>query len=179
MKTIKLHDKEFERYIPSHIIQNKVQELAKKMNEDMRGKTPLFIGVLNGAFLFCADLFKQMTIDCEISFIKVSSYIGTNSEGILKNLIGLNENVNGRHVIFVEDIVDTGTTARFLTDEIDKFQPQSVSWASLLVKPNSMIHPIAIKYQGFNVPDEFLVGYGLDYKGLGRNLNDLYAIKNN
>ena len=178
MKTITLHDKEFELYIPSYTIQSRVKGLAEKISEDMNQKTPLFIGVLNGAFLFCADLFKHITIECEISFIKVSSYKGTNSEGKVKNLIGLNEDVNGRDVIFVEDIIDTGITAAFLTDEINKFNPKSIVWASLLSKPNSLINPINIKYLGFEVPDDFIVGYGLDYKGLGRNLQDIYRIKN-
>ena len=177
MKTIKLHDKEFELYIPAHVIQSKVQLLAETISLEMKYQTPLFIGVLNGAFLFCADLFKHITIECEISFIKVSSYVGTNAEGTIKNLIGLNENVNGRRVIFVEDIIDSGNTAQFLTNEINKFQPLSVSWASFLLKPKALKHDIKVNYLGFEVPNEFLVGYGLDYKGLGRNLNDLYAIK--
>ncbi len=178
MNTIKLHDKEFELYIPSHAIQGRVKRLAEKISEDMEQKTPLFIGVLNGAFLFCADLFKNITIPCEISFIKVSSYHGTGSDGKIKNLIGLNENVNDRHVVFVEDIIDSGNTANFLTDEINKFNPKSISWASFLLKPNSLIFPININYLGFEVPNDFIVGYGLDYNGLGRNLNDLYVLKN-
>jgi hypoxanthine phosphoribosyltransferase len=178
MKTIKLHDKEFELYIPSYTIQNKVQVLAEKISEDMNSKTPLFIGVLNGAFLFCADLFKHITIKCEISFIKVSSYHGTNSEGKVKSLIGLNETVNDRDVIFVEDIIDSGITAQFLNAEINQFHPKSVTWASLLLKPESLIHPLKISYLGFEIPNDFIVGYGMDYNGLGRNLQDIYVLKN-
>ncbi len=177
MKTIKLHDKEFERYIPAKVIQNRILELAKIINNDLAGRTPLFIGVLNGAFLFCADLFKNISIECEISFIKVSSYDGIKKEGI-KTLVGLDESVKGRDIIFVEDIVDSGATALFLNDEIQKFQPKSVLWASLLLKPKALQHDITVTYLGFEVPNEFLVGYGMDYRGLGRNLNDLYVIKN-
>jgi hypoxanthine phosphoribosyltransferase len=178
MNTIRLHDKEFELYIPSYTIQSRVKNLAEKISEDMTHHTPLFIGVLNGAFLFCADLFKHITIECEISFIKVSSYKGTDSKGKIKNLIGLNEDVNGRDVIFVEDIIDTGMTARFLNDEINKFNPKSITWASLLLKPDKLIQPINIKYLGFEIPNDFIVGYGMDYDGLGRNLQDLYVLKN-
>lgn len=173
-KVIKLHEKEFELYISNDEIQKRVMEIAAKINEDMAGKNPLFIGVLNGAFLFCADVFKHLTIECELSFVRVSSYAGTTSSGAVKTVLGLDDSVKGRTVVFIEDIIDSGKTATFLTNEINKFQPESVHWATMLVKPESLKYVIDIAYKGFEVSDDFLVGYGLDYNGNGRNLNDLY-----
>jgi len=173
-KVIKLNNKSFELYISSDDIQKRVMEIAAKINYDMDKKSPLFIGVLNGAFLFCADIFKYITIECELSFVRVSSYSGTSSSGTVKKVLGLDDNVNGRNVVFVEDIIDSGTTAAFLTNEINKLNPKSVHWATMLVKPESLKYVIDIAYKGFEVSEDFLVGYGLDYNGIGRNLNDIY-----
>jgi len=173
-KRIRLQGKEFEMYISSEAIQARVEAIAEKINEDMDGKNPLFIGVLNGTFRFCADIFKHLTIECELSFVKISSYQGTTSSGVMKSLIGLNENIKDRTIVFIEDIIDSGETAMFLTNEINKLGPESVHWTTLLVKPDSLKYVIDIPYKGFEISNDFMVGYGLDYKGAGRNLNDLY-----
>src|SRR6185436_9171764 len=130
-----------------------------------------------GAFLFMADLFKNVNLECEISFIKVSSYSGTASSGNVKNLIGLNENISGRDIIVVEDIVDTGDTMKYLLDELKKQNPSSVKLATILFKPEALKQDVKPDYVGFKIPPAFVVGYGLDYDGLGRNLNDIYVLK--
>ena len=133
--------------------------------------------MLNGAFLFMADLFKNITLDCEISFIRVSSYNGTESSGKIKNVIGLNENISGRDIIVVEDIVDTGDTAKHLFDELKKHNPASVRLATFLFKPKALKQKLEPDYAGFEIEPAFVVGYGLDYDGFGRNLNDIYVLK--
>lgn len=163
--------------ITAEKIQQRVKEIASEINLQYDGKKPLFLGVLNGAFLFMADLFKNVNLECEISFIKVSSYSGTASSGNVKNLIGLNENISGRHVIVVEDIVDTGDTMKYLLDELKKQNPSSVKLATILFKPEALKQDVKPDYVGFKIPPAFVVGYGLDYDGLGRNLNDIYVLK--
>ena len=158
-------------------IQLRVLSIAEKINKDYQGKTPLFLGVLNGAFLFMADLFKGINLECEISFIRVSSYSGTSSTGQLKNIIGLNDNISGRDIIVVEDIVDTGDTMKYLLDELQKSNPASVRLATILFKPAALKQNVKPDYVGFEIPLAFVVGYGLDYDGLGRNLNDIYVLK--
>ncbi|HKR05548.1 MAG TPA: hypoxanthine phosphoribosyltransferase [Bacteroidia bacterium] len=177
MPTIKLKDKEFTVMIASEKIQLRVKDIASEINTQYHGKQPLFLGVLNGAFLFMADLFKNINLQCEISFIKVTSYVGTASSGQLKNLIGLNENVSGRDIIVVEDIVDTGDTMKYLLDELKKQNPASVKLATILFKPEALRQDVKPDYVGFEIPPAFVVGYGLDYDGLGRNLNDIYVLK--
>lgn len=163
--------------IASEKIQLRVKDIASEINTQYHGKQPLFLGVLNGAFLFMADLFKNINLQCEISFIKVTSYVGTASSGQLKNLIGLNENVSGRDIIVVEDIVDTGDTMKYLLDELKKQNPASVKLATILFKPEALRQDVKPDYVGFEIPPAFVVGYGLDYDGLGRNLNDIYVLK--
>jgi len=177
MDSVKLNDKEFVTMITAEKIQQRVKEIASEINLQYDGKKPLFLGVLNGAFLFMADLFKNVNLECEISFIKVSSYSGTASSGNVKNLIGLNENISGRHVIVVEDIVDTGDTMKYLLDELKKQNPSSVKLATILFKPEALKQDVKPDYVGFKIPPAFVVGYGLDYDGLGRNLNDIYVLK--
>jgi hypoxanthine phosphoribosyltransferase len=177
MSNIRLKDKEFSVYISSDTIQSRVSQIAEQMNVDLEGKKPLFIGVLNGAFLFTADLFKRITIECELSFIRVSSYSGMKSEGRIKSLIGFTEEITGRNIVVIEDIVDTGSTAIHLLEEINKLKPASVKLASLLSKPEALKHEVKIDYAGFEIPNEFIVGYGLDYDGLGRNLNNIYILR--
>ncbi|MFI5218434.1 MAG: hypoxanthine phosphoribosyltransferase [Bacteroidia bacterium] len=178
MESIKIKDKEFRVLISANEIQQRVKSIAEKINHDYNGKQPLFLGVLNGAFLFMADLFKSISLECEISFIRVSSYNGTASSGNIKNVIGLNENISGRDVIVVEDIVDTGDTAKYLFDELKKHNPASVKLATFLFKPKALKQNIKPPdYAGFEIDPAFVVGYGLDYDGFGRNLNDIYVLK--
>lgn len=162
--------------IGSSEIAHRIKNIASDINRDYESKNPLFIGVLNGAFLFMADLFKEISISCEIGFIRVSSYNGMKSSGAVKHVIGLSENLSGRHVIVVEDIVDTGETAHFLLEEIRKQNPASLKLATLLFKPASLQKKITPDFVGFEIEPAFVVGYGLDYDGQGRNLNDIYVL---
>jgi hypoxanthine phosphoribosyltransferase len=177
MDSVKIKDKEFISMISAEKIQARVKEIASEINSEYHGKQPLFLGVLNGAFLFMADLFKNIDLQCEITFIKVTSYLGTASSGQVKNLIGLNENISGRDVIVVEDIVDTGDTMKYLLDELKKQNPASVKLATILFKPEALRQDVKPDYVGFEIPSAFVVGYGLDYDGLGRNLNDIYVLR--
>lgn len=176
MQKITLKDKTFSINIPSETIQRRIGELANQMNRDYQDKVPVFVCVLSGAFLFTADLIKRITIDCEISFIRVSSYSGTQSTGIVKSVVGISMDLKDRHVVILEDIVDTGDTAVYLYDEMKKHAPADIRFASLLLKPKALRHTVKVDYLGFEVPNDFLVGYGLDYDGLGRNLTDIYKL---
>lgn len=153
-----------------------VLELAGRINKDLEGETPLFVGVLNGAFMFLGDLMKHVSIPCEISFVKVASYEGTSSTGMVKQLVGLSENVKDRTVVIVEDIVDTGNTIEHLYQSLLTQRPKSIKVATLLFKPSAYTKDIPIEYAALSVPNNFLVGYGLDYDGLGRNLKHIYKI---
>lgn len=174
LANISLHNKEFAPYLTENQLGAAVRDLAAQLNRDYADKTPLFVAVLNGSFMFAADLMKEVTVDCEIAFIRVASYQGTNSTGEVKEILGLQEDVEGRHVVVVEDIVDTGHTMKALLEQLQAKQPASLEVASFLIKPDCLQHPLAIKYQGLAIPNEFVVGYGLDYDGLGRNYRDLY-----
>lgn len=177
MKSIRIKDKNFDIYIPSGDIQQRIDEVAERINKDLEGTKPLFLAVLNGSFLFAADLMKRLTIDCEISFVKVSSYSGTSSTGAVKQLIGLSESLKDRTVVVLEDIVDTGLTLESLRGQILKMEPKELKFATLLFKPEAYTRNIPIDYIGMEVPNLFLVGYGLDYDGLGRNLEDIYVLE--
>jgi hypoxanthine phosphoribosyltransferase len=174
-KTIRIKDRNFRVFIPAETIQQAVVRIADRMNKELNGKCPLFVVVLNGSFLFAADLMKHVTIDCEITFVKLASYSGTATTGAVKQLVGLNESVEGRTVVFLEDIVDTGITLESLYAQIEKLGPESVRVAALLFKPGAYTKSIKVDYVGMEVKNDFLVGYGLDYDGLGRNLRDIYA----
>lgn len=176
MPPIKLHDKTFDIYISEEEIQKKVKEIAAHINRDYQNKKPLFIPILNGAFMFAADLFKNITIEAEISFIKLASYKGMKSSGQVLTAIGLDMDLIDRDVIIVEDIVDTGNTLRVFLPRLQHQQPASLKIAALLHKPESLQHPLTIDYLGFSIPDKFVVGYGLDYDGLGRNLSAIYQV---
>ncbi len=174
---VKVGDREFSLLIPSTEIQARVEKLAAGINEAYADRNPVFIGVLNGAFLFLADLFRHVRIPCELSFIRVASYDGTESSGRVRQLIGLDRDITGRHVVIVEDIVDTGDTMHFLFGEMEKLKPASVRLATLLFKPAALKRNVRPDFTGFEIGPEFVVGYGLDYNGHGRNLNDLYILK--
>lgn len=175
---VTIKDKTFTVSITSQTIQERITQLSKIINNDYKGKTPIILGVLNGAVMFVVDLFKQLEMECELSFIRVSSYnSGMTSSGKISSVIGLKENINGRHVLVVEDIVDTGETVRHLFEELQQLKPASLKLATALFKPQALKHPLKPDYIGFEVAPDFLVGYGLDYDGIGRNLNDIYVLK--
>ena len=176
MPVIQVHDKKFQPYLSAIQIDEQVRHLADAINKDYAGKRPLFIGILNGSFMFASDLFKQITIDAEISFIKLASYKGTRSTGHVITSIGLDESLKDRHVVIIEDIVDTGKTLNEFLPQLRDQRPASLKIAALLHKPDALKHPLTIDYLGFNVPDKFLLGYGLDYDGLGRNLKEIYQL---
>lgn len=173
---IQVLDKKFQPYIKAEEIQNQIDKLASQINEDYKGQRPLFIAILNGSFMFAADLFKALTVEAEICFIKLASYKGTKSTGNVITSIGLDEPLKDRHVIVVEDIVDTGKTLHEFLPQLVDHQPASLKIASLLHKPEALAFPLTIDYLGFSVPNKFLLGYGLDYDGLGRNLKEIYQL---
>lgn len=177
MSEIKVHDKYFVPWLSEEAIQTRIKEIAEKINNDCAGKKPLFIGILNGAFMFASDLFKNIHVDAEISFIKLASYKGTKSTGQVITAIGLDMDIKDRHVIIVEDIIDTGKTLNEFLPQIYNQQPASLKIAVLLHKPEATVHPINIDYCCFSIPNKFVVGYGLDYNGLGRNIASLYQLK--
>ncbi len=178
MDKIIVHDKEFALSIPSSQIQEAVKRLAADINKDMEGLTPIFLGILNGSFMFTADLLKNISVNCQVSFVKYSSYMGTSSTGKVKELIGLNEDVKGRPVIILDDIVDTGTTLEALVKELELLDPGMIRIAALLLKPEAFTGNIRLDYVGIRIPNDFIVGYGLDYNGFGRNFRDIYKIVN-
>lgn len=176
MALITVHDKQFEPWMPAADISAKVAELGAAISRDYEGKRPLLIAILNGSFIFAADLFRHISIEAEISFIKLVSYKGTKSTGHVITSIGLDENLNNRHIIIVEDIIDTGKTLGDFIPQLHHQQPAGVSICALLHKPEATVHPLKIDYLGFSIPNKFVVGYGLDYDGLGRNLPDIYRL---
>jgi hypoxanthine phosphoribosyltransferase len=177
MKKIKLLDKEFQLYIPYEKIRSVIEKVAQEMNRDLDGTSPLFVCVLNGAFMFAADLFKRIEIPgAEITFVKMASYHGIHSSGTIRQLIGLNEPIEGRTVVVIEDIVDSGSTIEEILAQLAILKPQEVKIATLLSKPDAMIKKVTLDYVGLEIPNDFIVGYGLDYDGHGRNLIDIYSI---
>ena len=177
MAKVRVSDKEFELFIPYEKIISVIEDMAEKMNVSLEGKQPLFLCILNGSFMFAADLFKRITLlDAEISFVKMSSYMGTSSTGIVKELIGLNEDLSGRTVVILEDIIDTGITIEQTIAQIKEKNPAEVQVASLLSKPDSLQKDVSIDYIGLQIPNDFIVGYGLDYNNKGRNLIDIYKV---
>lgn len=175
-RTITLHDCSFKTYIYEEEIIARVSMLAEQIDQEYRDKNPLFLAVLNGSFMFAADLLKRVSIPCEIAFIRLSSYQDMESTGKVKEVLGLKEDVSGRHVIVLEDIVDTGHTVHGLMQQLHAKGPASVEVATLLIKPECLQHEMKIKYIAKSIPNDFVVGYGLDYNGLGRNLRDIYKI---
>ncbi len=173
---IQVLDKKFQPYIKAEQIQEQIARLGAEINAEYQGKDPLFIAILNGSFMFASDLFKELTVDAEICFIKLASYKGTKSTGNVVTSIGLDESLKGRHVIIVEDIVDTGKTLYEFLPQLTNQQPASLKIAALLHKPEALNFPLKIDYLGFTVPNKFLLGYGLDYDGHGRNLKEIYQL---
>ncbi len=176
MSIIQVNGKKFEPYISASEIKSRIAALAAQINLDYEGKRPLFIAILNGSFMFASDLFKEISIDAEICFIKLASYKGTRSTGNVITSIGLDEPLHNRHVVIIEDIVDTGNTLTQFLPQLHNQQPASLKIASLLHKPAALKYPIVIDYLGFSVPDKFLLGFGLDFDGLGRNLAEIYQL---
>ncbi|MCK4288803.1 MAG: hypoxanthine phosphoribosyltransferase [Bacteroidales bacterium] len=179
MKTIKVRDKEFSISITAEEIQKTVSKIAEKINNDLQGKVPLFIVVLNGAFIFAADLFKKINIDCEVTFVKLSSYVGTETTSTVRELIGLDKAIKGRSVVIVEDIIDTGITMEYTIQKLKHFEAADVRIATLLFKPDTFQKDFKIDYIGMEIPNDFIVGYGLDYDGFARNYPDIYKIVGN
>ena len=176
MNEITVLDREFSVYITEDEIQSRVTALAEKINEDLKGKDVLFFGVLNGVFLFAADIFRQITLESQVSFIKLASYDGTSSTGKIKELIGWNEDITGKTVIVLEDIVDTGATLERVIGELRLRKAADIKICTLLFKPEAYTRDIPIDYIGFEIPNNFVVGYGLDYDGYGRNLKAIYKL---
>jgi hypoxanthine phosphoribosyltransferase len=169
-------DKQFELFLTSDAIQTRLKEMCAQVNVDYADKKPVFLGILNGVFRVAGDVFNYIDIECEVSFVKLKSYVGTESTGALTTMLGLDADLEGRHVVLLEDIVDTGRTLFKFLPELEKLNPASVSILTLLNKPDAMEHEIPMKYIGFKVPNNFLIGYGLDYDGWGRQHNDIYTI---
>ena len=175
MKTIKIKDKEFIPMISEAEIKERVKLVAEQISNDMKGKNPLLLAVLNGSFVFAADLMREITIPSEISFVKLASYQGTTSTGKVKEVIGINEDLTGRTVIIVEDIVESGLTIKQMIESIGTRNPESVHICTLLLKPDCLKTELDIEYAAFKIPNDFIVGYGLDYDQQGRNLKDIYV----
>ncbi len=176
MPQVKLHDKTFEIYISEQVLQEKIFQLSQSINKDYQNKKPLFIAILNGSFMFAADLFKHLYIEAEICFIKLASYKGMKSSGNVITAIGLDHDLYDREVIIIEDIVDTGKTLGEFLPKLRHQHPKSLKIVALLHKPEATQFPIHIDYLGFTIPNKFVVGYGLDYDGLGRNLKEIFQL---
>lgn len=176
MAVVKILDKTFKTSIPEAEIKKHVKEVADRINRDMAGKNPLMLAVLNGSFVFAADLMRMITIPCEISFVKLASYEGTTSSGKITEVLGINEDLNGRTVIIVEDIVDTGLTMKRMIETLGTRNPKSIHICTLLLKPDKLTVDLDIEYAAMQIPNDFIVGYGLDYDQQGRNLPDIYTV---
>ena len=176
MSRIKLIDKVFETSITEAEIQERVKAVADRINKDMADKNPILLAVLNGSFMFAADLMRMLTIPCEISFVKLASYQGTTSTGTIKEVIGINEDLSGRTVIIIEDIVESGLTIKRMIETIGTRAPKSIHICTLLIKPDRLTVPLDVEYAAIEIPNDFIVGYGLDYNQRGRNLRDIYTL---
>lgn len=180
MKQVKILDKEFKLFIPYEKIRSVVEKMAEQMNQDMKGENPLFVCILNGSFMFAAEIFKRINLlDSEITFVKLASYDGDKTSGSVKQLIGFNEKIEGRTVVVLEDIVDTGITIENILKQLERMNPKDVKIATLLLKPDALQKEVQLDYVGLEIPNDFIVGYGLDYDGYGRNLIDIYSVINN
>ncbi len=176
MSVVRIKDKTFKTFIPESEIKAQVQRVAQQINEDMKDKNPLLLAVLNGSFIFAADLMRELTIPCEISFVKLASYQGTTSTGMVKEVLGINEDLTGRTVIIVEDIVESGLTMQRMIESLGTRNPESIHICTLLLKPERLKVPLNIAYTVFSIPNDFILGYGLDYDQQGRQLRDIYTL---
>ncbi len=176
METIRIKDKQFKTFITEEQILKEVARVGEEINRDLADANPLFVSVLNGAFMFTADLMKHVSVPCEISFVKLASYAGTSSTGKVKELVGLNDDITGRTIVIVEDIIDTGLTMERLIETLKARNPKEIRIATLLVKPDKLKVDLDINYIAMSIPNDFIVGYGLDYDGLGRNYRDIYTV---
>ena len=176
METIRIKDKQFKTFITEEQILKEVARVGEEINRDLADAIPLFVSVLNGSFMFTADLMKHVSVPCEISFVKLASYAGTSSTGKVKELVGLNDDITGRTIVIVEDIIDTGLTMERLIETLKARNPKEIRIATLLVKPDKLKVDLDINYIAMSIPNDFIVGYGLDYDGLGRNYRDIYTV---
>jgi hypoxanthine phosphoribosyltransferase len=175
-KIVTVHDKHFAPFISEAQIAKQVRRIAMEMNQDLSKKDPIFLGILNGAFMFASDLYKQLLFPCQITFLKLASYSGTQSTGNVKQLIGINMELKNRVVVVLEDIVDTGITLETILMQLSGFQPAEIQVATFLHKPEATIREVKLDYVGMEIPNDFIVGYGLDYDGYGRNLKEIYQL---
>lgn len=173
---VQVHDRYFEPFIAEESIQREVTRIAGEMNRDLASKDPIFLGILNGAFMFASDLYKQLEFPCQITFLKVASYSGTKSTGSVKQLIGINMELKGRVVVVLEDIVDTGVTLETIIRQLSGFEPAEIIVATFLHKPDATIREVKLDYVGMRIPNNFILGYGLDYDGYGRNFKEIYQL---
>lgn len=176
MKTVHVIDKDFGLFIPQEEIEASIQNVAEQINRDLDGMNPMFLVVLNGAFMFASELFKRVTIPCEVSFVKLTSYSGTKTTNVVRELIGLDHSLEGRHVVIVEDIIDTGHTMRYTIKKLRDLKAADVRIATLFFKPDNFKYDYPIDYKGMEIGNDFIVGFGLDYDQQGRNLPDIYKI---
>ena len=176
MDKVKILDKSFEVFIDEKTIKSRVAELGAQISKDFEGRTPIFLGILNGSFMFASDLLQSVSCDCKISFLKLASYHGTQTTGKVRQLIGLNEDIKDRPVIIIEDIVDTGITIEHIIKQLQAYEPSEIKIATLLYKPEAYQKDIPMDYVGFEIPTKFILGYGLDYDGLARNLKHIYQL---
>ncbi len=176
MKEVQVLDKKFRELIPEETLQQRISEMAKDISDDYRGREVVFIGILNGAFMFASDLFRRVDLNARITFIKLASYQGTGSSGTIKELIGWNEDLKGREIIILEDIVDTGSTLEHTVNNLVIRKVAGIRVAAMLLKPQAYKKSIPVDYVGFEIPNDFVVGYGLDYNGFGRNLTSVYSL---
>jgi hypoxanthine phosphoribosyltransferase len=173
---VKVHDKHFEPFISEDKIQIEVSRIAREMNRKLARKDPIFLGILNGAFMFASDLYKQLSFPCQITFLKLASYSGTQSTGTVKQLIGINRDLKDRVVVVLEDIVDTGVTLETIIRQLSGYQPAEIRVATFLHKPEATIKKVELDYVGLEIPNDFILGYGLDYDGYGRNFKEIYRL---
>lgn len=176
MTTVTINNKKFVKSLPDEVIQAHIKEVAAKINRDWKGERPIFLCVLNGAFVFAADLVRKVDLECDVAFVKLASYSGLSSTGHIREIMGLNIDVTNRVVIIVEDIVETGLTMSHMIETLKAQNPKAVKVATLLTKPDRLKVEVPLDYVAFEIPNDFIVGYGLDYDGLGRNLPDIYTL---
>jgi hypoxanthine phosphoribosyltransferase len=173
---VQVHDRHFELFISEEQIQTEVSRIADQMNRELADKDPIFMGILNGAFMFASDLYKQLTFPCQITFLKLASYSGTQSTGSVKQLIGINLDLKDRTVVVLEDIVDTGITLETIIRQLSGYEPAEIRVATFLHKPEATVREVQLDYVGMKIPNDFILGYGLDYNGYGRNFRQIYQL---